>query len=63
MLTKEGKRWVALTSIDRTRQTGGVPKNYTRKLSKKDKKKQIKSIQKSIKAYKKGKYIDLQKSC
>ena len=61
MLTKEGKRWVALASIDmknRMRQTGGVPKNYTRKLSKKDKKKQIKSIQKSIKAYKKGKYIN-----
>ena len=35
-----------------------IPKKYTRGISKKDKKKQIKSIRKSIKSYKKGVYID-----
>ena len=35
-----------------------IPKKYTTGISKKDKKKQIKSLHKSIKSYKKGKYID-----
>jgi len=37
---------------------GGIPKNYTDKLSTEDKKKQIKAIQKSSKAYQQGKYIN-----
>ena len=35
-----------------------IPKKYTARLSKKDKKKQTKSIKKAIRSYKKGKYID-----
>tara|TARA_B100001094_G_scaffold328708_1_gene389734 strand:+ start:8107 stop:8553 length:447 start_codon:yes stop_codon:yes gene_type:complete len=35
-----------------------LPKHYTSRLSKKDKKKQIRSIRKSAKKYKEGKYIN-----
>ena len=38
--------------------TKKLPKHYTAKLSRKDKKKQIRSIQRSSKMYKKGKYIN-----
>ena len=38
-----------------------LPKHYTARLSKKDKKKQIRSIKKASLAYEKGKYIDLPK--
>ena len=34
-----------------------LPKHYTSGLSKKDKKKQLRSIKKSKKAYKSGKYV------
>lgn len=37
---------------------GKIPNKYTARLSKKDKKKQAKSIKKAIRSYKKGKYID-----
>ena len=37
---------------------GKLPKHYTARLSKKDKKKQIRSIKKSSRAYDKGKYIN-----
>lgn len=35
-----------------------IPRKYTSGISKKDKKKQLKSIRKSIKSYKKGVYVD-----
>jgi len=35
-----------------------LPKHYTARLSRKDKKKQIRSIKRSSKAYQKGKYIN-----
>ena len=38
--------------------TRKIPKKYTRGISKKDKKKQIKSIRRSIKSYKKGVYVN-----
>lgn len=38
--------------------TKKLPKHYTAKLSRKDKKKQIRSIQRASKMYKKGKYIN-----
>jgi len=37
---------------------GKLPKHYTARLSKKDKKKQIRSIKKASRAYDKGKYIN-----
>ena len=73
MLTTEGKKWIKAASKDmkkriknndktkgtkRTKKKTNLPKHYTARLSKKDKKKQIKSIQRSSKAYQKGKYIN-----
>ena len=36
----------------------GIPKKYTARLNRKDKKKQLRSIRKAKRSYKKGKYID-----
>ena len=36
----------------------GIPKKYTARLYRKDKKKQLRSIRKAKRSYKKGKYID-----
>ena len=73
-LTKEGLRWVKAASKDMKRRTkkqskkkskkrskkdgNKIPKKYTARLSKKDKKKQTRFIRKAIRSYKKGKYVD-----
>jgi hypothetical protein len=38
--------------------TKKIPKKYTRRLSRKDKKKQLTNIRKSIRSYKRGVYVD-----
>ena len=66
MLTNEGKKWIKAASKDMKKRIKdynkkmkkkSLPKHYTARLSKKDKKKQIRSIKRSSKAYQKGKYI------
>ena len=37
---------------------GIIPKKYTARLNKKDKKKQLRSIRRAKRSYKEGKYID-----
>ena len=67
MLTNEGKKWIKAASKDMKKRIKdynkkmkkkSLPKHYTARLSKKDKKKQIRSIKRSSKAYQKGKYIN-----
>tara|TARA_Y100000817_G_C16740172_1_gene492078 strand:+ start:397 stop:900 length:504 start_codon:yes stop_codon:yes gene_type:complete len=70
MLTNEGEKWVKAASIDmkkrikalqkEKKKKGGnkIPRKYLSNLSNKDKKKQMKSIRKSIRSYKKGIYIN-----
>ena len=73
-LTDEGKKWIRSATKDmklrvkkynsktkktkKTKKKRTLPKHYTARLSKKDKKKQIRSIRKASKAYRKGKYIN-----
>ena len=70
-LTNEGKKWIRSASKDmklrvkkynsktkKNKKKRTLPKHYTASLSKKDKKKQIRSIRKASKAYRKGKYIN-----
>ena len=43
---------------NKNKKTKNIPKKYTNKLSTKDKKKQLKNIERSKKSYKRGVYVD-----
>jgi hypothetical protein len=43
---------------NKNKKTKNIPKKYTNKLSNKDKKKQLKNIERSKKSYKRGVYVD-----
>ena len=55
---KKSKRRSKRRSKKMSKKGGKLPKHYTARLSKKDKKKQIRSIKKASRAYDKGKYIN-----
>jgi hypothetical protein len=56
MIRKKSKK---SKKVKKSKKKGGkLPKHYTARLSKKDKKKQIRSIKKASRAYDKGKYIN-----
>ena len=54
MIRKKSKK----SKKSKKKKGGKLPKHYTARLSKKDKKKQIRSIKKASRAYDKGKYIN-----